>query len=485
MSKRFRNIFILFIVLLLLMGANLIVHITVNNTYESIVYDEINYISNNSVETVTQIEIENKHGKLVLVSENGIWYIDDDRTVVLDQGVVSEAVYMLAHIVGERKVSDDEDYTNLYGMITPAATITIYHDRMLKQNFKIGDKAPIENEYYFHSSAFKEVYTVDSAYYVYADATAEDFMVLNSINIEHADMETIKIVNTLGEQFAIRRTADDNNISLCYWEFAEPFNHDADTAVLYGTEKYEGMISIITQLAGESILGYVDRDSDEYGQSNPVFTAEIYGASNQYQRFAIGDYGDANNYSISFSDDNMIYMVSKDRVPFINYSLFFITDANLNLINIDSVEGISIDLPDLKTEIDVERYIVKNEDGTDYTDANGNVVYQVEINVSGVDENTKNISNIYEQKILFYQYLTSIKIDDLLIGEIDTGDYIGNIMFELQSVYREVYSIEFYEYSKSHYIAKKNGEDAAYLVNISYIEKLAKRYDLLKTGQLN
>lgn len=485
MSKRFRNIFTILIIILLLVGVNLVVYMFADKDNLNAKENEIIYISNYSIDSVTVIEIDNKYGKVVLTQHDGIWYIEDDIEIELDQGVVSEIAYMLTHIVSERIVSDSVDKTNLYGMLTPAATITTHHDSVLEQSFIIGDKAPIDNQHYIQSSTFKKVYTLDSSYSVFSEITVEDLMTLNSVKIEHADMQKIDITNTLGQHYIIQRTSADNNISLCYWEFIEPMNHDADTAVLYGSEKYEGIITHITQIAGESILGYLDFDSNKYGQISPIFEAKIYNYSNQYQSFTIGEYGDQDNYSIVFSDDNIIYSISKERVPFIDYSAFFTADSNLNLINIDSVESVKIDLPDLKTQMSIDRYAVKNADGTEHKDVNGNIVYNAQITIEGLDESHTNANNLNEQKMLFYQYLTAVKIDNLIINDFVIGNYIGSIVFKLDSTYRDRYIVEFYEYSLTHYAARKNGETAVYLVNIRDVNNLIQKYDLLKTGILD
>lgn len=474
MDKKQINLIILLFFILLLGAANILIGADLNKERETTASSNIIYISNYSIGSVQKIEIENKYGRLVLNLTDDVWYAEGHEGETLDQEVMSELTYALAHITGERVVTEEEDTANIYGMLTPSATITTHHDGLLEQTFIIGDKAPAENEYYMQSSVFKKVFTVDMVYYTYGQIRLEDLLQLNKIGIAHADIEKIKIKNSLEEKFTIQKTADDNDISLCYWEFTEPFNHDIDTAVMYGTEEYDGMITYITQLSAEKAIGR-EGDEETYNLDFPIFTAEIFGYDGQYQSFSLGDFGDEEYYSIIFNDDQNIYAVSKESVPFVDYSAFMIAEPNLNLINIDSVDRVSIDLPNVKTEMNIEKTAVNNSDGT--------TSYSLDITIDNLNEGAA--PDIEKQKLLFYQDIVTIKIDGLTINAQTDGKEAGIIIFYLSSNRMDEYIVNFYEYNQTHYLAKKNGEDAGYLVNKNSIEKLTKQYNLLLKGELS
>ena len=475
MDMKKRNIIIILCIMIALAALDLLALNAFNKKQETAQERQIIYISNYSIGSVQKIEIENQYGKLVLVLEDDIWHAVGHEQEEIDQEIMTELTYMLAHIMGERVVSDTEDEENMYGMLTPSARITTCHDGVIEQTFTIGNKAPLEDEYYMQSSVFKKIYTVDVSYYVYGQLKLEDLLALNQVNVGHADIEKIKIKNSINEEYTIQRTSDDNDISLCYWEFIEPFNHDADTAVMYGTEEYEGMITYIIQLAADSVIGKMEEE-ELFGLDVPVFTAEIYGSGNQYQSFAIGDYGDEDNYSLSFNNDNNIYAISKDKAPFINYSAFMTADANLALINIDALDRVEISLPDVETAMDIEITSVSSSDGS--------VTYDVDIQMDGISDNIAG-DDVYEQMLLLYQDIVTIKIDGLTIYPGEPGEKIGSIIYYLNSEIKDKYTVEFFEYSLTHYIAKKNGEDAGYLVSRNSIEKLALQYQHLLAGELS
>jgi len=469
MNNWLRNIVSLIIVIAIIVVANLLLQNAVENEVDKDTADnsQIEYISNYSVSSVTKIKIDNEYGTVELIYKDEVWFLEDKQDIELDQTVVSELAYMLTHMVGERIVSDAEDTTNTYGMLEPTATITTYHEGILEQKFIIGNKAPLDNQYYLQSSIFNKVYTVDMAYYIYGQIQVEDLILLKGLNIEHGDMRQIKVSNTLGEQFTIQRIAPENDVSLCYWEFTKPFNHDIDTAVMYGSENYKGMITSITELIGDRVVGDIETNRKTYGLDNPIYVAEITSSSEKAKSFSIGDYGDEKSYSLKFSDDDNIYKISKNRVPFINYSIYMIADANLNLISIDAVNKVTIDLMDIETEI--------------------NVVFddnELNLKINTLDESSISTSDIEQQKILFYQDIVSVKIDDVILDDVIIKNEIGNITFDLNSQYKSQYNIEFYEYSLSHYIAKKNNDNACYLINKNQINKLQNSYALLLEGKL-
>ncbi|MEX1377068.1 MAG: DUF4340 domain-containing protein [Eubacteriales bacterium] len=487
MNKPIKNILILFIVLVSLVMANILLNVYIDRNANEISEETIQsvYITNYSVDIVEKIEIENEFGKIALVKENEQWYIQGNEEAELDQGVVYELAYMVTHIMADITVSEAEDTEDVYGMLAPSSIITTYYEGMAPQSVTIGDKSPIENQYYLQSSVFRKVYTVDMAYYIYGNIKLEDLLLIKGVNIEHANMKEIKIKNSLSEEFTIRRTLPENDITLCYWEFIEPFCHDIDTAVMYGSSKYTGMITTIVELTGEKVIAIGENEASKYGLDKPLFSADILAESGEMQSFSIGEYGDAENYSLKFSGDGNIYSIAKEKVPFIDYSAFTIAEANLDLINIDVVENVAIDLPDMQINIYIVQSTVKNIDGSTALDADGNLITENMIYIDNLYEEKNNSSNINDQKLLFYQDVVTIKIDDLSIEGIEAGEKIGSILFSLNSEYKDEVMVEFFEYSNSHYIARKNGEEALYLVNKEQIDRLSERYQLLLDGNLD
>ena len=364
MSKWKKNIIVIVSIAIFLTVLNICIYLILKDDNNDTAVDTPIYISNYSVGSVWKIEINNEYGNLTLIENDGSWYAEGHEDIQLDQGLISEIVYMLTHIAAEREVSETEDTVDLYGMLNFSAKITTYHEGILEQTFTIGDKAPLENEYYMQSSVFKKVYTVDLAYYIYGQIKLEDLMAPEGVGISHEEIKGMHIVNILGEEFTIQKIAEDNNVSLCYWEFIEPFNHDIDTAVMYGSDIWEGMITYITELAGESVLGYTEKDSEVFGIDNPIYSAEIYDENGIAQSFVLGDYGDDDNYSAIFGDSGIIYSVSRERAPFIDYSMFIIADANLNLLNLDVVNSILIELPKINTIIDIVHKLNTKDDGS-------------------------------------------------------------------------------------------------------------------------
>jgi len=437
------------------------------------------YISNYSVGSIQKMEIENEYGLLTLIYENEIWYAEGYKDKELDQEVVNELTYALTHITGESIVSEEEDETNLYGMLTPSAKITTHHDGALQQSFIIGDKAPMADEYYMQSSVFKKVFTVDKAYYVYGQIKLEDLLELNSVQLSNADIKKIEIVSRIEgyvQSYTIQPTAQDNDISLCYWEFVEPFSHDIDTAVMYGTDDFEGLITNLTEVSGERIVGSIQEDAAGFGLETPVYEISIYGAAGEYERLLFGDYGDKDYFALEFKGDENIYIIEKDSVPFVYYSAYMLADANLCLINLDSVASIEINLPGISDYMNISHTVVLLADGSEGT--------SVSVEMQNIDEAFINSSDFDEQKIWFYEDIAAIKIDGIIFdGEIE-GESAGYMGFSLNSKIRDSYTVEFYEYSQSHYIAKKNGESAGYLINKNEIDKLAESYVLLMQGAL-
>lgn len=486
MNKMLKNILIIIGMVVIIAVANLLLKNSIENSEPPKSTHEVDilYVSNFSAGPVESIKIENEYGELELVIHDGIWFAKGKEGIELDQEVVAELAYMLTHILGQRQVSDTIDTENIYGMQNPSAIITTYHQGVIEQKYIMGDASPIANEYYIQSLIFNKVFTVDMAYYIYAQSQIMDLMTLNEMHIEHEKLEKIDISNAKGENFTIAKTAVDNDITLCYWEFIYPFSHDIDTAVMYGNDTYRGIITYMSEVSGERVIGMIEEDSEAYGLDNPIYTAKIYSNDGTPQTFVIGDYSDEKSYSLTFNDDSSIYTISKERVPFVEYSVYMMCDANLALVNINTVDKVVVDIPNLQTTMNINHSIRKNDDGTNALDASGNPIVDAKILVDGLDESKANAGDMKNQKIWFYQDIVTIKIDDVIFDySIDKS--VGSIVFELNSSYKSNITINLYEYSQAHYLAIIDGDDkAGYLVGKVAIEWLSQRYELLLHGLL-
>jgi len=153
-----------------------------------------------------------------------------------------------------------------------------------------------------------------------------------------------------------------------------------------------------------------------------------------------------------------------------------LADANLCLINIDSAESVDISLPNISDYMSIEHQVVLLADGSERI--------SVSAEMENIDNSIINSSDFDEQKIWFYEDITTIKIDGIILNCDNDSEMVGYINFNLDSAIRDSYEVKFYEYSQSHYIAKKNGDSVGYLVNKDEIFKLAESYDLLRQGVL-
>lgn len=443
-------------------------------------------ISNYSLGVVTSIDILNELGSFTLYLNDGIWYVKDNEAINLDQSLVDELAYAFTHIQAERILSDAKLGDSQYGLKMPAATIRTHHQGGVSQVYMLGKETPIANEYYLESPTLKQVCTVVSSYYAFSQSSITDLAVMNKINIKDSKISKMEIINALGEAFTMQKVSALNDISLCYWEFIWPFTHDADTAILYGSNVYEGMLMNISSVAGDKIIGSMSNATTTYGIDNPIYSATVFDEAGEHQSFSLGEYGDAENYSLSFSNDEYIYSIKKTYCPFIAYSAYMLADANLSLINIDTVDNLDIDLPGLSTNLSINHTIKKHDNGTDTLDANGDIIYNVDIMITGVTESAIDLdaSAIHNQKTWFYQDIVTIKIADVLFDVNSEYKKIGSLFFTLNSEYLVQYLIEIFDYDVTYYLAKKNGEDTGYLINKSYIVKLSDAFNKLKQGNL-
>ncbi len=253
------------------------------------------------------------------------------------------------------------------------------------------------------------------------------------------------IINTLTNSILSVKIKEDNDISLCYWEFTDGFAHDVDSRVLYmGSEGYDyDLLNVICTTAAKEVIGtsnefFTNKSKDDY-----LLSATLYSNISSPEGFTLYEYDD-DNFGLVFDNDDWVYSLPKIHITYLDIDKFILCDPNLALISINTVNNLDIDLPNVTTSIKVSPYIRKNEDGTNMIDAYGNEVVAVDIDMTEMDNLPLSDTSKQEQMTWFYQDIVTIKIDGIYDEDIaDSAELneIGYMHYNFNSDYMSEYDI--------------------------------------------
>ena len=138
MSKKVRNLLLALggvvvlsglLALLLLTGKQ----VEVNDTYTLFSKDST---------AISKVEVQNESGHWSLNRSGDNWTVDPDSDVAVDSTNISDAVISISSIVGNTLVDENPADLSLYGLDTPAATVTVTASDGTTFTCEMGSAAP-------------------------------------------------------------------------------------------------------------------------------------------------------------------------------------------------------------------------------------------------------------------------------------------------------------------------------------------------------
>lgn len=336
-----RNLIILGVVLVLLVGAAVGVHFLLKEEESPAV--DLNNLSSSSVEifkvdedAVSEIHAEVGGEIFSFVRSGEEWQLNGFPDVKLKSSSVDSLLSNLATVTGEKKITDSADDISIYGLNEPLASYTLMLNDGGQKTLLLGNQDPVSKSYYFNVKGETAVYTVYStrgdsllrelSYYRDDTLLRVNTTSLNYISI-HSGGSTIELeLRTSGE--GENQTSD--------WWMTKPRQKKTDAQRVSE--------NILTKLESWTIQEFVydgTENDAQYGLSSPVGIILLKDSAGTAQTFEIGNKTDDNRY-IRVSGSDGVYTVSADAVEFFNVDPFLLIEKFVNLENIDNVNSIEV-----------------------------------------------------------------------------------------------------------------------------------------------
>lgn len=333
---------------------------------------ELIYVYKNEKESLSGVTVRPASGTPVnLYQKNGEWIADisfpeEDLVASTVRSAGATALQMIADRVIEENPAD----LSVYGLDAPSIEVDFTHHDGKVSTLLVGNRNPGGNKYYVKMASGNTVYTVLAFSPKNFDFSMEDLrnrQIQFAFNPEAALY--FRIVNN-GETIRIQPSQEPDpdliGQKTSSYKLMTPFTPKSVSA-----DKMDTLIKAVPKVI--TIAEFIDdapTDYSLYGLDPPrkVFRAKDPRAS---MTLAIGSQTPRGNYYARVDDDPKVIALSPLVVdPLFQFSAFDFIDKFILLINIKSVDRVSLMVNGRSHELEITRFYdgnsgMKNQDGTE------------------------------------------------------------------------------------------------------------------------
>lgn len=333
MTKK-RNIIIMLVVLVLLVGAVLAVNYFVQDQEDTDISDTQSIeIFKVERDQIVQVSANVKGEEFTFVKDGDNWMLKDRPDVKLKNSTVSLFVSEFASVSGEQKIADSADDLSIYGLAQPQGFYTVDLADGTQKQFSVGNSDPISGSYYFKMGDDPAVYTIystkaDTLLKPLSDYRDTTFLTVNPENLSY-----VFIQNAANTIELVLETTGEGDDQVSEWNMRQPMQRAIDS------QRFSE--NIMEPVSSLSIQSFVE-DGQDHGVGNPAATVTLSDTDGVSQTMYIGDTDADGNRYVRLDGSNTVYLIAGDNLEFINVDPFLLMDKFLNLENIDNVNSIDV-----------------------------------------------------------------------------------------------------------------------------------------------
>jgi len=293
------------------------------------------------------IEVTNESGTFKLVAdENGNFYLDGHRGLALDDTTVSYLVTTCGSTLSKDRIAKDASDEKLeeYGLKNPAASWVVTDKSGKQYKVYVGRKLLTGGGYYCAFAGRNSVYILDNTVeyavlkpkeafvtpYIIFGVSNDDYYTVNNFALYRGREKFISISQIPKEEQVNADALVENVLT-----YPAPYTPDPET--------YYGLLMSFNAFKGDSTykIGITEQDIKDCGLDEPSYTVSFdYGGNNYY--FMLKEADEDNYYALSGIYGDIITLISKDNVKFVEYDLLKWLTPYVFSRNITTVSAVSV-----------------------------------------------------------------------------------------------------------------------------------------------
>lgn len=304
--KFYRNIFILTGILVILVGIYIFIPKQVEKNDKS---SEIT-IKSFSVDSIKEIELQNQSGLIVLVKNNQEWKMIKPKEYKLDKLSVNSFIDNVINFKGKGLVEENVQDLNKYGLKNPKSTLTVKTLDNQAVKFLLGDKTPMEDEYYLKISENNSVYRIDS--YLAGDLlrSVAEFRDRAVFEFKSEDINSIVLTQKGKEIVRFEKSGE--------WMVST-------SKVKNGKGNQSEINDIVFKIAGLKIKDFITDEErinlSKYGLDLPTYTISIISKNFPKDELLVGKDADSSSVYVRKGSSTEVFTVDKEDLNFLNKNI--------------------------------------------------------------------------------------------------------------------------------------------------------------------
>lgn len=452
--KKKRNLIILAIVLLALLGSYLYMNNKpkkekdTDNEYTSIEILKLNS------EDITKMTVSTKDGELVFERDGDDFKLTSHPDTLIDNGAATNLLMSFSSLYGEKIISETPEGLENYGLKDPAATATATLKDGTSKTVYLGDRVPGGSSYYFMVDGDKKIYTISAADGNHFEYKLSDIRRKNVFSMEPENIRYIKIVKDGNVLIELNQDAKSPSEAEKFgdnsWVMEKPYSMP-----YYGDENKIGpLLESLVSLSVEDFVEDDPKDLAKYGLDKPHMQLAIKAADKLYNLY-IGANKDEHSTYFMTDSSKSVYTMSSESVAGLSINSFDYLSKFACIISIDNVDKIHVEGPKVNSTLTLTR---KDKD---------NVIYKID----GKEVEEKAFKNTYQSIIgLLYEAENDKQVPEN--AEV-------KVTYSLNKGQTKEITINYCPYNEDFYAVYKNGK-ADFLISKSQVQKMLNDVSELK-----
>lgn len=181
--KKQKKQFLFIIVILILFVAGYLIAGNLPDEEETVIGTESHNVTSIVQENVTEISYMYEDDIVELIKEEDVWKSKEDKSLSLDQSVISTMLSYICSITTDTVIENPNDVRD-YGLINPANTITLTLEDNSSVQLLIGDYLELTGQYYAQLSGDPNVYMISSYIPSYFNKSVDMLIITEETSVE-------------------------------------------------------------------------------------------------------------------------------------------------------------------------------------------------------------------------------------------------------------------------------------------------------------
>lgn len=413
---------------------------------------------------LTKIDLKNEKGGLSLIKKDGKWVSAEKPDVKLDESMLANVASNFTVLNAQKTIEKDPADLEKYGLkdVKNSATATL--DDGSTYTLELGNEAPGGGSYYLKLKDKNEVYIVSSSVGEAIKYSLSDLRAKLLTTIDTTDLQYLKIVNTKGETIEIKINDTQNDQEKQYglngYIVTKPYEspRGVDSNNLTKLNTAIGELKIVDFVSDSA------KDLEKYGLDKP--TLELLAKDSKAElHLYFGKDLDDSKVAFKVAGSPEIYSIEKSSLKAIDVKPFDVVDKFVALVNIDTVNKITIEKGSQKDTITFSRTTKKAEKEGEKDET----VTTYKLNDKEVEEDP------FKD---YYQSLIGLQVEALNDKKLEEKPEV-RIVYDLNLANKKSTVVSLVSYSNDFYAAFVDGR-SQFLISKFQVENMFKELDKIR-----